>query len=162
MHTSAKACLSWLSVVGRWRNDVIVAMAMPAIVHALHCSVAQRNRLLPLAASPNIVKLGKQSLYPDGDPDRHQNLIICSLIHCQPFLKISCKSVGTFSPKVANRQTDKQRRKQNLLGGGKYIRRLTWSQSWCDDLYRVFGTEYSATTYVHFCWQNSSVELSNL
>jgi len=26
------------------------------------------------------------------DPDRHQNLIICSLTHCQPFLKISCKS----------------------------------------------------------------------
>jgi len=30
VHTSAKARLSWLSVVGRWRNDVIVAMAMPA------------------------------------------------------------------------------------------------------------------------------------
>jgi len=23
--------------------------------------------------------------------DRHQNLIICSLAHCQPFMKISCK-----------------------------------------------------------------------
>jgi len=40
------------------------------------------------------------------DPNHHQNLIICSLAHCQPFLKISCKSVQTFSPKVANRQTN--------------------------------------------------------
>jgi len=27
------------------------------------------------------------------DPDSHQNLIIYSLAHCQPSLKISCKSV---------------------------------------------------------------------
>jgi len=27
------------------------------------------------------------------DPDRHQNLIIYSLVNCQPSLKISCKSV---------------------------------------------------------------------
>ena len=52
------------------------------------------------------------------DPDRHQNLIICSLAHRQPFLKISCKFVRKFLRKVANRQTDKQRRKHNLLGGG--------------------------------------------
>ena len=50
--------------------------------------------------------------------DRHQNLIICSLVHCQPSLRISCKSVGKFLRKVANRQTDIQRRKHNLLGGG--------------------------------------------
>jgi len=30
---------------------------------------------------------GKQSLYPDGDPDRHQNLTTCSLAHCRPTLK---------------------------------------------------------------------------
>jgi len=70
--------------------------------------------------SPNSDETGKQSLYPDGDPDRHQNLIICLLAHCQPFLKISCKSVQKFLRKVANRQTDKQRRlhKLILLGGG--------------------------------------------
>jgi len=45
-----------------------------------------------------------------SDPDRHQNSIVCSLTHCQPFLKIYCKSVQTFLCKVANRQTDKQRR----------------------------------------------------
>jgi len=53
------------------------------------------------------------------DLDRHQNLIICSLGHRQTSLKISCKSVLKFLCKVANRQTDKQRRKHNLLGGGR-------------------------------------------
>jgi len=42
------------------------------------------------------------------DLDRHQNLIICSLAHCQPSLKISCKSVWKFLRKVANRQTNRQ------------------------------------------------------
>ena len=46
------------------------------------------------------------------DPDRHQNLIICSLAHCQPPLKISCKSVWKFLRKVADRQTDRQTDKQ--------------------------------------------------
>jgi len=59
---------------------------------------------------------------PDPDPDRQQNLIICLLAHCQPLLKISCKSVPKFLRKVANRQTDrqtdKQRRLRILLGGG--------------------------------------------
>jgi len=53
-----------------------------------------------------------------GDPDRHQNLIICSLAHCEPFLKISCKSIQKFLCKVANRQIHKQRRLHILLGGG--------------------------------------------
>jgi len=44
------------------------------------------------------------------DPDHHQNLIICSMAHCQPSLKISCKSIQKFLRKVANRQTDKQQR----------------------------------------------------
>ena len=57
------------------------------------------------------------------DPDRHQNLVIFSLAYFQPSLKMSCKSVWKFLRIVANRQTDrqtdKQRRKHNLLGGGK-------------------------------------------
>jgi len=59
------------------------------------------------------------------DPDRHQNLSICSLARCQPFLKISCESVQMFLRKVANRQTAKQTDKQTtithppLLGKGK-------------------------------------------
>jgi len=40
------------------------------------------------------------------DPDRHQNLTICSLAHCQAFLKISCKSVQKFVCNVADRQTN--------------------------------------------------------
>jgi len=42
------------------------------------------------------------------DPDRHQNLILCSSAHCQPSLKISCKSVWQFLRKVSNtnRQTN--------------------------------------------------------
>jgi len=46
------------------------------------------------------------------DPDRHQNFIICSLVHCQSSLKISCKSVQKFLRNVANRQTDKQTDRQ--------------------------------------------------
>jgi len=40
-----------------------------------------------------ISQSGKQPLYSDGDPNRHQNSIVCSAAHCQPSLKISCKSV---------------------------------------------------------------------
>ena len=40
------------------------------------------------------------------DPDHHQNLIICSLAHCQRSVKMSCKSVQKFLHKVANRQTN--------------------------------------------------------
>jgi len=58
------------------------------------------------------------------DPDRHQNLTICSLVHCQPSLKISCNSVRKFLRKVANKQTNRQTTKKTikhiLLGGGNY------------------------------------------
>ena len=40
------------------------------------------------------------------DPVRHQNLIICSLAHCQPPLKFSRKSVWQCLRKVANKQTN--------------------------------------------------------
>jgi len=46
------------------------------------------------------------------DLDRHQKLIICLLAHCQPSLKISCKSVRKFLRKVANRQRDRQTNRQ--------------------------------------------------
>jgi len=63
-------------------------MAMPATA----CLAALQRR----AVSPNGDESGKQFLYPDGDPDRHQNLIISSLAHCQSSLKTSCKSVRKF------------------------------------------------------------------
>ena len=62
------------------------------------------------------------SRYRSGSGIRYSGSVIriatkfCSVAHCQPFLKISCKSVRKFLRKVANRQTDK-RRKHILLGG---------------------------------------------
>ena len=112
---------------------------MAAIVHALLCSVALRSRLISLSVSPNSDKSGQQSLYPDGNSDRHQNLIICSSGHSQPSLKISCKSVQKFLDKVAdkqtnrqtNKQTHKRRRKHNLLGeDNKYIGLLAATLWW--------------------------------
>ena len=79
------------------------------LVHVLHCSVAHRSRLTPLSVSPNGAWLiRKQSPYPDGDRDCHQNLVIYSMAHCQPSLKISCKSQQKFLRKVAKSQTNKQ------------------------------------------------------
>ena len=80
---------------------------------------------LPLSVSPNSDKSRKHSLYTDGDSDRHQHLIAYSLAHCQPFLKISCKSVWKLVRKIANRQTKKQRQKHNLLPGGKETYHVT-------------------------------------
>jgi len=42
----------------------------------------------------------------DMDQHHRQNLIICSLVHCRPSLKISCKSVWKFCTKLlTDRQT---------------------------------------------------------
>ena len=47
----------------------------------------------------------------DMDPDCHQNLIICSMAHCQPSLKIPCISFWKFFAKLlTDRQTNKQTR----------------------------------------------------
>ena len=52
----------------------------------------------------------KNVLDPDGNPEHHQNIIICSLAHYQHFL-------WSY---LANRQRDEQtdKRWHNLLGGG--------------------------------------------
>jgi len=58
------------------------------------------------------------------EPDRHQNVIICSLVHCQPSLKISCDLFGSFfcvkllTDRQTDKQTNKQRRLHILLGRG--------------------------------------------
>ena len=53
------------------------------------------------------------------------DLIFCSLAHCQPSLKFSCKSVPKFLRKVANRQTNKQRRLDLFgIGGGNSEREI--------------------------------------
>ena len=54
------------------------------------------------------LRQGTSNQYGDTDPDHHQNLIVCSLAHCQPSVNISCKSVREFLRKVANKQTDRQ------------------------------------------------------
>jgi len=54
-----------------------------------------------------------------GKPDCHQNLIVCSLAHCQPSLKISCKSVWKFL--LTDKQTNKQWWKHDLLGRGQLV-----------------------------------------
>jgi len=54
------------------------------------------------------------------DPDRHQNVTICSLAHCQSSLKISRKPVRKFLCKVANSQTNMQSNNGDyiiILGG---------------------------------------------
>jgi len=66
----------------------------------------------------------KQSLYPDGDPDRHQNLIICSWARCQMptfrenFMQIRSEFIAYICQQT-ERQANKQRQKHNHLGGGK-------------------------------------------
>ena len=76
------------------------------------CLISMSSRLVSvnhfMYHDPNSDESEKQSLYPDSDSDRHQNLIVYLTAHCQPSLKISCKSVRKFLRKVANRQTDKQ------------------------------------------------------
>jgi len=88
------------------------------LLHTMHCSLMQWSWLIPLSVSLNSDESGKQSLYPDGDPDDHQNLTICSLAHCHPSLKLSCKSMRKFfsAKLVTDRETDKRRRKHNLVG----------------------------------------------
>jgi len=76
------------AIVGRWRNDVIIGAqsSFPYLAYS--------------------IESGKQSLYPDDDADRYQNLISCSLARCQPSLKILCKSVRKFLWTVTNKQTN--------------------------------------------------------
>jgi len=47
-------------------------------------------------------------LYPDADPDRHQNWTNWSLGHALPLQEISSKSVHNFFSYPTDRQTDKQ------------------------------------------------------
>ena len=69
----------------------------------MHWTVASRSRV-DWYHFPYLPVVTNSENNPDGDPDRHQNLIICSLADCQHSLKISWKSVGKFLRKVANKQ----------------------------------------------------------
>ena len=60
---------------------------------------------------------------PDSDPNHSQNLITSSFYHCGHVLKFFSKSINKFLSYVVHKQTDgqtdKPRRKHNLLDRGK-------------------------------------------
>jgi len=107
-------------------------MAMPAITcPALQRRPSQSVDTTFVGLSPNGDESGKQSLYPNGNPDRHQNLISCSWpIVNLPENFISIRSIvlrkvaNRQTDKQSNRQTGKQRRKHILLGGGKINKKI--------------------------------------
>jgi len=59
---------------------------------------------------------GKESfnpiVYPDADPNHHQNLITSKLGQVEPSLKISAKSTCNFVCNLANKQTNQHINKQ--------------------------------------------------
>jgi len=80
VHTFAKARLT-------------IAAVLRISMSSRFMSVNNHFPYLPVVTNPKKNNPFIQS--PDGDPDRHRNLIVCSLAHCHPSLKISCKSVRT-------------------------------------------------------------------
>jgi len=121
VHTSAKS---------QSCNDVIVSMAMPATA----CPALQHP-----AVSPNIDESGKQSLYPDGDPDRHQNLTSCSLVNCQPSLKFHAYLFGSFCTMLLiNKQTNNDENISSLAEVMNYIfhDKMKTLASLCSILYK--------------------------
>jgi len=60
---------------------------------------AQCSRLIPLSVSPTSDESGKQSLYPDGDPDRHQNRLFIGPLPTFPENFMQIRS-GSFCAKL--------------------------------------------------------------
>jgi len=122
VHTSAKARLSWLSVVGRWYNDIIVAMAMPASAcPALqHCMVQWDDNVFRISQQWRIWKTIPVSRQWTGLPPKFNHWFTGPLpnlpreFHANPFLSFCAK---LLTDRQTNRQTHKQWRKHNLLGG---------------------------------------------
>jgi len=83
--------------------------------------------------SPNSDEYGKNRYIlqsSDGDPDRHQNLTSCSLAHCQPSLKIACKSVRKFLCscwQIVNRETNNN---ENISSAAEVINLLERWNPW--------------------------------
>ena len=105
----------YTSAKGRWRNDVIVSMAM----YAQHCSVAY----LPIVTNPKnnpCIQTGS------GSPSKFNfNHLFIGPLTTFPEQLMRIRS-GVFAQSCQQtdrqtyRQTDKQRRKHNLLGGDNY------------------------------------------
>ena len=108
-------------------------------------------------------------MYPDGDPDRHRNLIICSFGPCPPSLKISCTTVRKFLRKVANRQTNNDENisfltEVNIPSHLKCVatlpceilmseKRTTWTIGllWLTIHHSSVATWFRCNRY-HYCW----------
>jgi len=73
------------------------------------------NKTLWTRSTGTVHTSAKARLTHIHDRERHQNLTIRSLAHCQPSLKISCKSLRKFLRKVANRQTHRQTNNDDYL-----------------------------------------------
>ena len=92
---------------------------MQVVFSALTLLVGQQEEHPALSISPNSDKFGKQSLYGDGDLDRHENLIICSLLSCSLPCKFCVNLFGNFCAKwLTKRWMDKQ------TNNGDYISSL--------------------------------------
>jgi len=90
-------------------------------------------------------------LYPDpwsGSPPKFNLLLIG-----QPSLKISCKSVQKFLRKVANRQTDKQRRQQRLPW-----RRYLHISNGCRSLVGLYHRTYLSVCLLHSVCNTTQLE----
>ena len=125
-------------------------MAMPATA----CPALQHP-----AVSPNIDESGKQSLYPDGDLDRHQNLTSCSFVHCQLSLKFHAYLFGSFCAKLLiNRQSNNDENISSLAEIMNYIfhDKMNTLAGLCSILYKEEPKEISRwpiqTTPVHLPW----------
>jgi len=132
---------------------VMLVGALP--IAALLTIVIPVNRSL----SHNNIESGKQSLYPDGDPDHRQNLIVCSLTQYQPSLKISCKSVWSFFSKVANSQTNKETNNdENITSWAEVIKHI--QHLYVKIIYITFenfNSNYMCTSAWSFTLKNASL-----
>ena len=107
-----------------WPNSVVGIVFISNLKHTGAVHTSAKARLTTVA-----IWIGIGIRIPD--PIRYQNLTICSLVHCQPSLKITCKFVVLRN--VANRQTDGQTDRQTdrqrrlhilLLGGDNQTRKI--------------------------------------
>ena len=79
---------------------IITIIIMTAIV-----TITRSTGTLHTSAKGRLTSVAIRIVIWIRDSNRHRNLIVCSLTHCQPSMKISCKSVRKFLQPVANRQT---------------------------------------------------------
>ena len=87
-------------------------------------------------------------LDPDGNPEHHQHLVICSLSHYQHFLNIYLESVYNFWSYLADKQTDKRWQKHHLLLLVEVITCLDCMQETASFLPQTEGGCHKVSMYV--------------